>query len=168
MTKILNSESVREIRDMTKHISPWPEQRPQRTEAERSAFAKKASEHLPKPVRDGTVISDNDLAAMKAAFAKRFNEPLPRTETLMAVAHIGYRMALRDTATEELIRGMTEMAERYTARMETASEHIDSLRAALEEIERNYANQDMNHVAFRVGAYQAAWNALNPDQKESP
>lgn len=33
---------------------------------------------------------------MRAAFIRRFDEDLPRTETLMAVAHIGYRMALRD------------------------------------------------------------------------
>ena len=113
---------------MAEHLSPWPEQRPQRTEAERIAFAERASAHLPEPARDGTVISDEDLAAMKAAFARRFNEELPRTETLMAVAHIGYRMALRDSApsellrlteaNEELIRGMTEMAERFTAAME--------------------------------------------------
>ena len=81
---------------MTHHISPWPEQRPPRTEAERSQFAREQSAHLPTPTGDGTLISDEDLAAMKAAFAKRFNEQLPRTETLMAVAHIGYRMALRD------------------------------------------------------------------------
>lgn len=145
------------------HISPWPEQRPQRTERERREFSDKCSAHLPKPTADGTVIADEDLAAMKAAFAKRFNEPLPRTETLMAVAHIGYRMALRDTASEELIRGMTEMADRYTARMDAASAQIDALRGALGEIERNYSNQDMNHVDFRVGAYQAAWNALHHD-----
>jgi hypothetical protein len=33
---------------------------------------------------------------MRAAFIGRFDEDMPRTETLMAVAHIGYRMALRD------------------------------------------------------------------------
>jgi hypothetical protein len=37
----------------------------------------------------------DDLAA-KAAFIRRFDEDLPRSETLMAVAMIGYRMALRD------------------------------------------------------------------------
>ncbi len=33
---------------------------------------------------------------MRAAFRKRFNEDVPRTETLFAVAAIGYRAALRD------------------------------------------------------------------------
>jgi hypothetical protein len=33
---------------------------------------------------------------MRGAFIRRFDEDLPRTETLMAVARIGYRMALRD------------------------------------------------------------------------
>lgn len=81
---------------MTEHVSPWPERRPQLTEDERHAFAERLAAHLPKPEADGTVISDADLAAMKAAFVKRFNEQLPRTETLFAVARIGYRMALRD------------------------------------------------------------------------
>lgn len=81
---------------MAQHLSPWPEQRPQRSEAERAQFAREQSAHLPVPEGDGTLVSDDDLAAMKAAHAKRFNEQTPRTETLMAVANIGYRMALRD------------------------------------------------------------------------
>lgn len=44
------------------------------------------------------MVSDEDLIAMKGAFIERFNEDLPRTETLMGVANIGYRMALRDLA----------------------------------------------------------------------
>lgn len=32
---------------------------------------------------------------------KRFDEQLPRTETLFAVASIGYRIALRDLATKK-------------------------------------------------------------------
>jgi hypothetical protein len=36
------------------------------------------------------------MAAIKAAHIRRFDEDLPRTETLMAVAMIGYRIALRD------------------------------------------------------------------------
>lgn len=77
------------------HLSPWPELRPARNEQERHEFAARASAHLPTPERVG-MTTDDDLAAMKAAFAMRFNEELPRTETLMAVAFIGYRMALRD------------------------------------------------------------------------
>lgn len=76
-------------------LSPWPERRPGRTASERRALVKRLSAHLPGPA---TIIrvSDRDLEAMKAAFIARFDEALPRTETLMAVAHIGYRMALRD------------------------------------------------------------------------
>lgn len=52
---------------MVEHISPWPEQRPPRTEAQRTAFAEEQSAHLPKPSGDGTLVSDFDLAAMRAA-----------------------------------------------------------------------------------------------------
>ena len=34
------------------------------------------------------------------------------------------------------------------------------LLAALQEIERESANQDMSHKDFRIGAYQAAWSAI--------
>lgn len=82
---------------MAEHLSPWPEQRRPRTEAERAAFAAAQSAHLPMPDAFRFVhMSDDDLAAMKAAFVKRFNEELPRTETMMCVAMVGYRMALRD------------------------------------------------------------------------
>lgn len=75
--------------------SAWSERRPPRTEHERGLIASQASDHL--PVVSSTVhFSDNDLDAMKAAFIRRFDEDLPRTETLMAVTMIGYRMALRD------------------------------------------------------------------------
>lgn len=76
-------------------ISAWSERRPPRTERERAEIADAAAAHLPRP--QGTVtISDQDMVAIKAAFIRRFDEDLPRTETMMAVAHIGYRMALRD------------------------------------------------------------------------
>ncbi len=76
-------------------LSAWAERRPPRTEAERSMLAERAAAHLPEPT--GTVsVSDDDLRAMKLAFMRRFDEDLPRTETLMAVAHVGYRIALRD------------------------------------------------------------------------
>jgi hypothetical protein len=78
-------------------ISAWPERRPPRTEGERSAIANRFASHLPKKTRAG-VIGEEDILAMRAAFIRRFDEQLPRTETLMAVAHIGYRMALRDLA----------------------------------------------------------------------
>ena len=74
-------------------------------ESQRAQTAERAASHLPKP--DWTVkASDEDLQAMRAAFIRRFNEDLPRTETLMAVAHIGYRMALRDRAAQA---GVTRM-----------------------------------------------------------
>jgi len=76
-------------------ISTWAERRPVRTEAERAAIASSYAAHLPE-VREAVTISDQDLDALKAAFIRRFDEDLPRTETLMAVALIGYRMALRD------------------------------------------------------------------------
>lgn len=77
------------------NISVWSNDRPERTEKQRALIAAAAAVHLPEP--PNTVhISDVDLNAMKAAFIRRFDEDLPRTETLMAVAHIGYRMALRD------------------------------------------------------------------------
>jgi hypothetical protein len=66
-----------------------------KTEQERHQEADIAASHLPK-VRDPISVSNADEAAMRAAFKKRFNEELPRTETLYAVAAIGYRMAMRD------------------------------------------------------------------------
>lgn len=76
-------------------LSAWAERRPPRTEGERTAIADRHAAHLPRP--NGIVrVSDADLDAMRAAFIRRFDEDLPRTETLMAVANIGYRMALRD------------------------------------------------------------------------
>jgi hypothetical protein len=76
-------------------LSAWSERRPRRDETARALLANRMAAHLPQPA--GTVrVSDADLDAMRAAFIRRFDEDLPRTETLMAVAHIGYRMALRD------------------------------------------------------------------------
>jgi len=57
------------------------------------------SAHLPKPDAFKVIhFSEDDMRALKAAFIKRFDEELPRTETMMCVASIGYRMALRDMA----------------------------------------------------------------------
>lgn len=82
---------------MAFETATFAEDRPHRSEHDRAMFAEEVSAHLPAP--DATVfISDDDLKAIKAAFIRRFDEDLPRTETLMAVAHIGYRMALRDIA----------------------------------------------------------------------
>lgn len=78
-------------------LSAWAERRPPRTESERHDIRQRYSSHLP-TATTGRVIGDDDLNAMKAAFIARFDEDLPRTETLMAVANIGYRMALRDMA----------------------------------------------------------------------
>jgi len=75
-------------------LSVWAERRPQRSEADRSHIADSYALHLP-PAPMG-LISDADIDAMRAAFIRRYDEDLPRTETLMAVAAIGYRMALRD------------------------------------------------------------------------
>lgn len=75
--------------------SPWAERRAQRSESQRAEISRKASAHLPELLWARSV-SDADLGAMKAAFIRRFDEDLPATETLMAVAMIGYRMALRD------------------------------------------------------------------------
>jgi hypothetical protein len=90
------NEEVKEI-DMAA-ISAWPERRPPRTESERHAIAEAFAAHLPKAV-SGRAISEEDIYAMRAAFITRFDEQLPRTETLMAVANVGYRMALRDVRT---------------------------------------------------------------------
>lgn len=76
-------------------LSAWSERRPQRSEKDRAQLAERLSAHLPKP-QESVSVSDADIDAMKAAFIRRFDEDLPRTETLMAVAHIGYRMAMRD------------------------------------------------------------------------
>ena len=78
-------------------LSAWAERRPHRTERERAEIADQYSAHLPRPVAT-TVFSDQDLDAIRAAFIRRFDEDLPRTETMMAVAMIGYRIALRDMA----------------------------------------------------------------------
>lgn len=80
---------------MTDNLSAYSERRPRRTEHDRSVIAEEMSAHLPVPAVP-IHVSDDDLRAMKAAFIKRFDEDLPRTETLMAVAAVGYRMALRD------------------------------------------------------------------------
>ena len=78
-------------------LSAWSERRPRRDETARALMANRMTAHLPQPA--ATVrVSDADLDAMRAAFIRRFDEDLPRTETLMAVAHVGYRMALRDLA----------------------------------------------------------------------
>ena len=77
-------------------LSAWAERRPSRTAAERAVIARFFAEHLPEApctVR----IADEDIDALRAAHIRRFDEDLPRTETLFAVAMIGYRMALRDT-----------------------------------------------------------------------
>lgn len=86
-----------ELVELLPCISAWSERRPARSEGERAEIADKFSAHLP---ISGTirVISERDMNAMRAAFIRRFNEDLPRTETLFAVAAIGYRMALRDAA----------------------------------------------------------------------
>lgn len=82
---------------MGRHLIAWAERRQPASEEERARAAQAAASHLPAP----TVIvrvRDEDLNAMKAAFVSRFDEDLPRTETLYAVAMVGYRMALRDAA----------------------------------------------------------------------
>lgn len=72
-------------------IKPWP------SEADRAATAAAASAHLPHPgAFKVTHFSEADIEALRAAFRKRFNEDVPRTETMMCVASVGYRMALRD------------------------------------------------------------------------
>lgn len=82
---------------MTPELSAWAERRPPRTEKERAEIAGRYAEHLPQAPAH-RVISEADINAMKAAFIRRFDEDLPRTETLFAVAGVGYRMALRDLA----------------------------------------------------------------------
>jgi hypothetical protein len=81
-------------------LSAWAERRPERTERERAEIADRQASHLPPPEQIVRV-SDADIDAMRAAFIRRFDEDLPRTETLMAVANIGYRMALRDLASAD-------------------------------------------------------------------
>lgn len=76
-------------------LSAWPERRPSRTESERAEIAERFASHLPKP-EVIHITGERDINAMRAAFIRRFDEQLPRTETLFAVAAIGYRMALRD------------------------------------------------------------------------
>ena len=76
---------------MSDELDVWLE----KTEAERSDYAREASSHLP-PISEPFLVSDADLTAMRAAFVARFDEPLPKSETLMRVAAIGYRMAIRD------------------------------------------------------------------------
>lgn len=75
-------------------IATYAADRPDRNEHDRAQIAESYNRHLSaSPVYH---CSDEDIDAMKAAFIRRFDEDLPRTETLMAVANIGYRMALRD------------------------------------------------------------------------
>ncbi len=77
------------------HHRTWGCDRPERSEAERAAIAIAESAHLPTPSHPG-FMSEQDISALKAAFVRRFDEDLPRTETLFAVAMVGYRMALFD------------------------------------------------------------------------
>lgn len=81
---------------MGAELSAWAERRPERTEAQRAKIADGLAAHLPTLPLTGRTWSDADIDAMKAAFIRRFDEDLPRTETLFAVAAIGYRIALRD------------------------------------------------------------------------
>lgn len=65
-----------------------------------------ASKHLPN-IGDTLIpppIGEQDLEAMRVAFKIRFDEDVPRTETLMCVAMIGYRMALRDLSRKGLLK----------------------------------------------------------------
>jgi hypothetical protein len=41
--------------------------------------------------------SETDISAMRIAHGERFNEPQPRTETLIAVAAVGYRKAISES-----------------------------------------------------------------------
>lgn len=77
-------------------LSAWQERRPKRTEKQRAEIAQKYAAHLPQASE--YFIAEEDIKAMKAAFIRRFDENLPRTETLFSVAAIGYRMALRALA----------------------------------------------------------------------
>jgi hypothetical protein len=77
-------------------LSAFADSRPVASASERREIAVQYAAHLP-PIVDGISWSDADIDAMKAAFIKRFDENLPRTETLMAVAAIGYRVALART-----------------------------------------------------------------------
>lgn len=89
--------AVRQVLGLDPHpLAAYAERRPPRTEAERAEIAEQMAAHLPKPTNRGA-ISEADINAMKAAFIRRFDEDLPRTETLFAVATIGYRLALRDS-----------------------------------------------------------------------
>lgn len=83
---------------MTHELSAWPENLPPRTESERHEIARKYASHLPESAP--VFVSNEDLNAMRAAFIARFDEPLPRTETLMKVAMIGYRKALEDMSND--------------------------------------------------------------------
>lgn len=82
---------------MSARLSAWAERRPEADEHSRSVYANLLADHLPRP-SSPPFFSDADIDAIKAAHIRRFNENLPRTETLMAVAMIGFRLALRDTA----------------------------------------------------------------------
>lgn len=75
-------------------LSAWQERRGMRSESDRRIIAERASAHLPQvsPI----TISDEDIAALKAAFIRRFDEDAPRTETLFAVMQIGRRIEARE------------------------------------------------------------------------
>lgn len=76
-------------------INAWLEQHSHGDATKRAEMARRLSGHLPTP--NALVYwSEADAAAMKAAFLARFDDPLPPSESLSAVAMIGYRRALRD------------------------------------------------------------------------
>lgn len=80
-------------------LSAWSERRPERSASDRGSIAAAYSRHLP-PLPTGVSWSEDDMRAMKAAFIARFDEDLPRTESLMAVAAVGFRIAMLAFATK--------------------------------------------------------------------
>ena len=79
------------------YLKPHPERRACRSEAQRGEDKIDAARAAGLP-NVSIFVSGADVDAAKAAFCWRFDEPLPRTETLIAVMSVGYRMAIRDRA----------------------------------------------------------------------
>jgi hypothetical protein len=78
-------------------ISAYSAWRNARSETDRHGIAAQFAKEANLPdLPSGLFWSDADINAMKAAYIARFDEDLPRTETLMKVAAVGYRIALRD------------------------------------------------------------------------
>lgn len=69
------------------------------------------------------VWTEEEAAEMKERFQRRFGEPLPRTESLFAVAAVGYRKGLNTRPSPTEIEALRAEVERLRAEVERLSRY---------------------------------------------